>query len=227
MIPKYVTYILQNEQNIDLFIYWCKFTDVLTLSDLVKNPAFDIEQTYNLYIMGYYDTWIDASNAQHKLIMERGQPILLMSHLHNKLGMIKCNETGQVWWRQSDCVRELGCDSSALSRHLKRQPGFATVKGLTFSRAQYIGMDNKPETLTPAQMYKPMPRNKWIKCDTTGISYRTQREACKANNINQGQLSQHLQKHAGYKKVKGLTFSYIQGDKPYTINPVQYPIPSN
>lgn len=222
MIPKYVTYILQDAQGRDVFIYYCKFIDLLKLHDLVKNPAADITQTYNIYVMGYYETVREAQNAHALIVQERGQPILLKSHFYNALGMIRCNETGQQWRNQADCVRQVGCDSSALSRHLKRQPGFATIKGMTYSRAAYIGNDDKATTLEPRRLYQTRPRNKWIKCDTTGAIYRTQREACAACGINPGQLSQHLQRHTGYKSVKGLTFSYCESqDKPQ--HTVQYP----
>ena len=215
MIPKYITYILQDGEGRDIFTYYCKFVDVLKLHDLVKNPAADIKQTYNLYVVGYYDTMREAQNAHSALVQQRGQPVLLQTHFFNALGSIRCNETGEVWRNQADLVRAIGCDSSALSRHLKRQAGFATIKGHTYSRAAYLDGNKKTATLEPSPLYQTRPRNKWIKCETTGVIYRTQREACKACSINPGQLSQHLQKHAGYKTVKGLKFSYCESqDKP-------------
>jgi hypothetical protein len=45
-----------------------------------------------------------------------------------------------------------------------------------------------------------------IVCVSTGVEYNTQQEAAKANNINQGHLSQHLAGSCAH--VKGLVFKF-------------------
>lgn len=105
---------------------------------------------------------------------------------------------------------------------------------------------NEEYTLTIAQIYKTqreasnaataymqlygMPelnktirfhRYSQVKCDQTGKVWRNQRACAIELGLNQAQLSQHLRRAAGYKSIKGLTYSNVV--QPVTAKPVQYP----
>lgn len=226
-IPLYITYILHNEKNDPVFFGHCKFVDVLKLSDCVKNPAFDISQNYLINITGFYPDRVKAQNACG-IALNGCNPwphLNVTQQANNSKGMIRCNETGQTWNSQADCVRELNIQQSALSNHLRRKYGFATIRGYTYSRAHFAVAPKMDNVKPPEPLYKPAPRrNKLIKCENTGQVFNTQNEACAAHGINAGQLSQHLKRHKGYKTIRGLVFSYCEADQPQ-VQPVQYPQP--
>lgn len=222
MINSHVIYILQNQQQQDVFIWWCKFIDLMKLKDAIKNPAFDVNQTYTLYIVEYHTSARDAQNAFSRLIAQRGMPACNMTHDYNRLGAIRCNETGHVYRNQAEIVRLHGIDGSALSQHLRRAKGYKSVKGLTFSREGYLDNNRKPSTVTPSQMQYVNKSKQAVRCRETGAVFNSQGEACAALAINPGQLSQHLNGHAGHKTVKGFTFERCEPREVQAMQPVAY-----
>lgn len=206
MINSYVIYIMQNMQQQDVFIWWCKFTDLLKFKDAIKNPAFNVNQRYTVYIVEYHSNARDAQNAFSRVIAQRGMPPCNLTHDFNRIGSIRCNETGHVYRNQAEIVRLHGINATALSQHLRRAKGYKSVKGMTFSRAAYLDNSRKPTDATPSRMIYTHKTSQAVRCIESGQVFKSQRDACAALGINAGQLSQHLQGHAGYKTVKGFTF---------------------
>lgn len=78
--------------------------------------------------------------------------------------------------------------------------------------------------LTPLNTIDHARTSNAIICHNTGQIFQTQLEAARVLDINQSQLSKHLQRAPGYRHIKGMTFEYITGVvKP----PHEIPVPND
>lgn len=117
------------------FIWYCKVSKLLSLTDALKNPDFDKTANYTLSIISYHNNWIECNNALKPLFagISGGMPVLNRTQWINRRTPVKCDQTGQVWNSQRDCAEQLGLNQAQLSQHLRRNPSYKTVKGMTFT----------------------------------------------------------------------------------------------
>jgi hypothetical protein len=222
MHNSYVIYNLIYKGSV-IFTWYCKFIELLKIKDAVKNPAFDITLTYNLEIVEFCATLHIASNQVARILDGKTWPPLNMTQSYNRIGMIKCEQTGEIFRSQADIVRRYGVNPGQLAQHLKRALGFASIKGMTFTRVAYLDEKRQPVRLMAEASKPPVKIGKAVRCNETGQPFKSQSQAADWLGINKAQLSQHLRGTPGYKTVKGMTFSHIEREPVATPYRVEYP----
>lgn len=213
----YVIYLLK-EGEVNTFLWYCKYVDLLKLKDAMKNPAFEPNRDYTLEIIAWCKNLIDARNRIGVLLAEyKPWPYLNHTQDYNRIGSIQCQQTGEIFRSQADVIRRYNINPSQLTQHLKRAVGYQSIKGMTFTRAAYLGRNREPIKLAenePTKHYIPKHNGKRIRCNETGQEFKNQKQAADLLSLNSGQLSQHLNGRTGFYKVKGLTFSYLPPTEP-------------
>ena len=136
--------LINTANNHTVFIWYSKAVDILSLTSLKSNPAFDANAQYTLQIMSYHLNLIEAQNAAGALMQREGMPDLNKTLRWNRKGPIICNETGQKFRNQAEAVQMMGINQSRLCQHLRGVPGYKTVKGLTFSFDGFFGGQSVP-----------------------------------------------------------------------------------
>lgn len=125
-------YTLHDDQGNLVFIYYGKVASAMSLRDLISNPAFDQNKQYTFTVQTIYPSQREAMSAQNAYIQTFGTPSLNKTVLWNRKTQVRCIETGQVWRNQLECAKSLGLNQSQLSQHLRRNPGFKSIKGMHF-----------------------------------------------------------------------------------------------
>lgn len=115
------------------FIWYCKFASVIAAVDALKNPDFSSTATYRLDIFGHYPDKMTAYNATSKYLKENGMPPLNLTQWFNRRQPIQCDQTGQRFKNAAEAATLLGLNRSQLSQHLRRNAGYKTIKGMTFT----------------------------------------------------------------------------------------------
>lgn len=157
----YAVYQIINSQGHIIFIWYSRASEVLTLTVLKSNPAFDPNQQYTLQIISYHYNNIEALNAASAAArkLPDGMPELNKTVKFNRKGPIVCNETGKIFRNQAEAVQLLGLNQGRLCQHLRGVPGYKSVKGLTFSFSGfYTG-----ESLPVAPVIYPTPQPKYFR----------------------------------------------------------------
>lgn len=226
MQQSYVVYQVYNHHQILVFVWYCKFTDILELKECRKNPAFERDQIHTIQIVSWYRTVREANIAYLQIVKTwKDWPILnYTNHINNHKNRIRCNQTGEIFHTHAEACRRHNLNASQLSQHLRRNPGFKSIKGMTFEYASYKTGRFESVQL-PAEKTEPYYiRNagKKIQCVETGQVFKSQRFACKWLGINQGQLSQHLNSKPGFNSIKGMTFIFYKDQSPQPY-PIKYP----
>lgn len=132
-INSWCIYTLHDLNKKLIFVFTSKLSTVCSLRDVISNPAFDVNATYTFTIAQIYNTQTEAHNALYQYVQMFGMPELNKTVRFNRFGKVRCNETGQIWRNQNDCAKTLGINQGQLSLHLRRSPGYKTIKGLTFT----------------------------------------------------------------------------------------------
>ena len=83
--------LINTANNHTVFIWYSKAVDVLSLTNLKSNPAFDANAQYTLQIMSYHLNLIEAQNAAGALMQREGMPDLNKTLRWNRKGPIICN----------------------------------------------------------------------------------------------------------------------------------------
>lgn len=225
----FAVYQVSDESDTPIYLWYAKLSDVYLLRPLIKNPAFDATKQYSVEILETAESMVEANNRAGFHIRQKfgdSTPFFNLTSYYNLHGTIICEQTGELFYKQSDICRRLGCTASQLSNHLRGVAGYNSVKGFTFRRADFMGEDKQMQSL-PRIATKPMYKaevktRKAIRCEQTGQVFASQAEAAKALGINRGQLSQHMQRQKGYLTVKGLTFTPVTAlPSPAPLHPVQ------
>lgn len=226
MQQSHVMYHVYNQHQILVFVWHCKFTDILHLRECVKNPAFERNENHTIKIISWHKTQREANLEFDKIVKSWGinWPILnYTNYSNNHKNRIRCNQTGEIFYTHAEACRRHNLNASQLSQHLRRNPGFKSIKGLTFDYASY--KTGKFDSVhLPAEKTEPyvVKQGKKIRCNETGQEFKTQGFACKWLKISASQLSNHLHGKTGFKTVKGLTFSYVTNELPQPY-PIKYP----
>lgn len=119
-----------------LYIGAAKINDIFTFKDLLKNPTFEIDQSYQINVLSKYERLMDAKNAVGaavRTLNDHRIPPLNFTNYQRRNRMIICDQTGVQYRSQVECARTHGINQGQLSKHLSREPGFRSIKGLTFS----------------------------------------------------------------------------------------------
>lgn len=64
--------------------------------------------------------------------------------------------------------------------------------------------------VTKYNSFVSVMNQKSVKCNETGVVYKTAAEACKALDIEPSRMSCHLRDLQGHKSIKGFTFSMVK-----------------
>jgi hypothetical protein len=225
-------YKVSDANGTPIFVGCCKLTEVYYLRPLVKNPAFDATQAYSVEVLAITQNKVQAYNlmsAHIKSTFGDKLPFFIVTAYHNLHGTIICEQTGEVFYRQSDICRKLDCTAAQLSNHLRGVAGYNSVRGMTFKRADFTAQNmqvQKSERVATKPMYKADIKTRQpIVCDQTGRVFASQLEASKALGVNKAQLSQHLRRAKGYNTIKGMTFSHVPAAPavPSPVQEVRYP----
>lgn len=225
----FAVYQVLNEGGEPVYLWFSKLADVYLLRPLMKNPAFDPSKSYTVQILEVANSIMEANNRAGFHIRQKfgdSTPFFNLTSYHNLHGTIICEQTGEIFFKQSDICRRYKCTPSQISSHLRGVLGYNSVKGYTFRRADFMGTDKQKQSLprVPTKpMYKADARTRQpVQCNQTGQVFASQIEAAKAMGINKGQLSQHLQGRSGYKTIKGMTFTLVPAvPSPMPLHPVQ------
>lgn len=126
-------YTLHDQQGQLVFIWPSKIASVCSLRDVLSNPGFQHDQMHTLQIVATYATQREAQGAFHLWIRANGMPALNKTVRWSRRSRVRCEQTGQVWQSAAKCASELGINQSQLSQHLRRNPSFKSIKGMTFS----------------------------------------------------------------------------------------------
>lgn len=145
-------YTLSNDRGEVDFIWPNKLATSLNLKDVLSNPQFDLNKPYIFNIAGIYNTKYEAQNAFSAYLRQYGMPSLNKTVRYNRYSQVQCNETGKIWRNATECAKEMGINGGQLSQHLRRNPGYRTISGLTFSNR--IGPQSQVQ---PIQFPTPIP----------------------------------------------------------------------
>lgn len=223
----YTIYQINNMQGEAVFIWWCKLIDLYKIKHALANPAFDPNQVYSIIVLTTANSPHAARAAFDKIMNERkgNWPPLNYTVQYNRAGNYICEQTGEVFYHQSDICRRFDVPSSNVSNHIRKVQGYGQIKGYTFRRCDYYdaGREMVHSARVATQGMKHKVRvGKAVKCHQTGAIYRNAAEAADKLGINRGQLSQHLRHAPGYKTVGGMTFERLAISEPQA-PAVQYP----
>ncbi len=125
-----------------MYIGFGKAADLLQLPELVANPAFDSSRPYRVKTVHECENRSQALNKASTLLMVKGMPVLNRTARVNRFGMVKCDQTGQIFKNAKIAAERMGISQPNLSQHLSRKPGHKTIKGMTFSYAGFYGSEN-------------------------------------------------------------------------------------
>ncbi len=127
-------YMLQSQNDGKIIFIWAtKLATIVSLKDVLTNPAFDIEEKYFFSVVGTYETQKEALNAMGNYMTKHGMPDLNKTIRWNRYTKVICHQTGVTYANQTECAKKLGLNQSQLSQHLRRAKGFRSIKGLSFS----------------------------------------------------------------------------------------------
>lgn len=133
------------------FIWYSKVSHLTTLADAVKNPDFNRTANYYLAITSYQPDKVTAYNVVSAWMKLHGMPALNLTQWVNRRNPVQCVQTGVVYNSASDAAKALGINQSQLSQHLRRNPGYKTIRGMTFinvSSAAHV-RGGKPAVIYP------------------------------------------------------------------------------
>jgi hypothetical protein len=104
----------------------------MSLRDVAINPAFNINEPVKLVVNQIYTNNRDASAASLAWLRSNPWPELNKTMRWNRRTNVRCCETGQIFRNQRECATMLGLNQAQLSQHLRRNPGYKTIKGMTY-----------------------------------------------------------------------------------------------
>lgn len=212
----FAVYQVSDESGTPIYIGQETLANVYRLIPLMKNPAFDATKPYTVTILQTVQGRAHAYNAASahiKQVFGDKTPFFILTSSYNLHGTIVCEQTGEIFYKQSDICRKYKCSPSQLSNHIRRMTGYNSVCGMTFRRADYYkeGMEmHKSERAPTAPMYKPhSSKRQAIRCEQTGEVFESQKEACVKFGLNTGQMSRHMQRQKGCHTIKGMVFTPV------------------
>ena len=126
-------YTLQNKAGVLVFIWAAKLANAMSARDAMSNPALKDDEDYYFQIAGVYPDQRHAQAALGEYLRKNPWPEFNKTVRWNRRTRVKCNETGQTWRNGAECASQLGINRAQLSQHLRRNPGYKTIRGLTFS----------------------------------------------------------------------------------------------
>jgi len=95
---QYCVYEVFNQNCELIFAYYTKFEDVMRIPELSQNPAFDENQIITIKIVSMHDTFTEAQNALGLRLRELPEtPMLNRTVFYNRIGAVKCVQTGAVY----------------------------------------------------------------------------------------------------------------------------------
>ena len=115
------------------FVWYCKFAHVTMIADAIKNPDYNHNINYLVRVISFHNHRLEASNAVSAYFRENGWPALNLTQHVNRHNPVKCEQTGQTFRNAAEACNMLGINRSQMSQHLRRTPGYKTIKGLVFS----------------------------------------------------------------------------------------------
>lgn len=126
-----VYYLLTPEQKI-LFVWYSKISNAMSIIHAKANPAFDKNQQFSFHIYAIYKDQRQAINGMGEFFKLYGMPELNKTVTYNRRTKVQCVETGVIYNSQYECAKLEGLNQAQLSQHLRRNPGYKTIKGHTY-----------------------------------------------------------------------------------------------
>ncbi|MAK38178.1 MAG: hypothetical protein CMC15_18605 [Flavobacteriaceae bacterium] len=105
----------------------------MKLQKPMVNPEFDENKPYELTVLSFHKNRVEAYNEFSKVLRDKGFPYLNKTIKFNRYNPVQCDQTGQIWITATECAKERMLDVGQLGRHLRREVGFLSVKGNTYS----------------------------------------------------------------------------------------------
>ena len=131
-MDSWCVYTLKDSTGKIIFIWSAKLSSALSILEARSNPHLNLEVVMTFEILGIFPTQTDARNAMVEWLRQNFYPSLNRTVRLGHYNPVRCIETLQVWPSQAECARQLGLNQGQLSQHLRRSPGFKTIRGLTF-----------------------------------------------------------------------------------------------
>jgi hypothetical protein len=130
----YYVYTLQTDTGAVVYVGCGRLKQILTFKDVCGSPDYDPSAAYILTAISSHVRYVDAYNAVCRYILELGKtPLLNFGRaLNRERRMVLCEQTGQTFASAAEAAKLLGLPAGNLSRHLAKQSGYKTVRGLTF-----------------------------------------------------------------------------------------------
>lgn len=137
-------YYLHDDNQKIIFVFYSKLANSMSISALLSNPAFNVNQLYNFQIYNTYQTSREAQNGLGEFLKLYGMPELNKTIKWNRMTRIECIETGKIFKNQYECAKLQAINQSQLSQHLRRNPGYKSIKGMTYRNI----ISNSPANIT-------------------------------------------------------------------------------
>jgi hypothetical protein len=144
-----------NSSGMPDFAWYCKHANVIAAADAIKNPDWDHNKHYLLDVVSLHKHRLEASNALSAWIKAHGWPPLNLTQHVNRHNPVKCEQTGQTFRNAAEACSMLGINRSQMSQHLRKTPGYKTIKGLTFTNVSSASHVTGGKPLQPVQ-YPPV-----------------------------------------------------------------------
>lgn len=115
-----------------------RFCTMPTMFDAKHNRAFLMmvdQSTPISIVVKYLGERLGCYNQRGVMLRTLANPPECNRYVSARAGtVIKCNEDGKTYRSQQEAAQAYGMNQGNLSNHLAGKPGFATIKGKTFTR---------------------------------------------------------------------------------------------
>jgi hypothetical protein len=119
-----------------IFIGYDKLVWCLNMKTIRAHPDYNPSEQYILKLWETVNSHSEGFVIINEYIQTLNGGVIPPFNARRKLSRyrvrVKCNETGVVYPTSTEACRALGINSSRMSNHLMRRPGFRTIYGLTF-----------------------------------------------------------------------------------------------
>ena len=121
-------------------------SSIVNFETLKRDPSFDVKQTYSILITAHCQTLAEARGKAIEYMRQlcgSDTPIFNMTAALNRRRAVKCDQTGEIYQSAAAACVALRVPHSNMSQHLARRKGHKSIKGQTFSYAEFYARDEQ------------------------------------------------------------------------------------
>ncbi len=130
-------YVLYDSTGTFTYIGASRISNVLGLTEVLKNPAFNIEELTTINITQHFSTQQEATAFVYNYLRNNPWPALNKTAHANHYSGVRNIRTGETWRNASDCAKANNINPAQLSQHLRKLAGYKTIKGEIYEHANY------------------------------------------------------------------------------------------